>query len=209
MVVLWKAFQTKYDSETSWRLSFIVPGAIVLVVAIGQFFLSDDCPKGNYSQLERHRAMSRKSSAASFKKVRRSLRILVHQPNTECRVGDAADSFCFLTLSPPFPSIALRPRNTSIERTVTGLPQLQLVDHVLPVRRLLRSGADREQHSSWLLLRLLRSVDLQGWPRGVSVRSDEHIRSHHGRHLVRYAGRFFLLIFWRTLDSSWKRMHKE
>ena len=71
MVGIWNAFKTKYDSETAWRLSFLVPAAIVFCVAIGQVFLADDCPKGNYKELEAHGAMVRKSSAVSFKKVRR------------------------------------------------------------------------------------------------------------------------------------------
>ena len=70
MVGIWKAFQVSYSSETSWRLSFIVPATIVLLVAVGQLFLADDCPKGNYKELEAHGAMTRKSSAVSFRKVR-------------------------------------------------------------------------------------------------------------------------------------------
>ena len=69
MVAVWNAFKTSYDSETAWRLSFLVPAAIVFCVAIGQLFLADDCPKGNYKELEAHGAMTRKSSAVSFKKV--------------------------------------------------------------------------------------------------------------------------------------------
>lgn len=69
MVGIWNAFQTGYDSETAWRLSFLVPASIVLLVAIGQIFLADDCPRGNYKELERHGAMTRKSSSESFKKV--------------------------------------------------------------------------------------------------------------------------------------------
>ncbi|CBJ31726.1 Nitrate high affinity transporter; pseudogene [Ectocarpus siliculosus] len=68
MVGVWNAFKTSYDSETAWRLSFLVPAAIVFCVAIGQVFLADDCPKGNYKELEAHGAMTRKSSAVSFKK---------------------------------------------------------------------------------------------------------------------------------------------
>ncbi|CAM9960321.1 unnamed protein product, partial [Ectocarpus sp. 12 AP-2014] len=68
MVGIWNVFKTSYDSETAWRLSFLVPAAIVFCVAIGQVFLADDCPKGNYKELEAHGAMTRKSSAVSFKK---------------------------------------------------------------------------------------------------------------------------------------------
>lgn len=69
MVGVWNLFKIKYSSETAWRLSFIVPASIVLLVAIGQLFLADDCPKGNYKELEAHGAMTRKSSAVSFRKV--------------------------------------------------------------------------------------------------------------------------------------------
>ena len=75
MVAVWNAFKTKYDSETAWRLSFLVPAAIVFCVAIGQLFLADDCPKGNYKELEAHGAMTRKSSAVSFKKVKARTRV--------------------------------------------------------------------------------------------------------------------------------------
>lgn len=69
MVGIWNAFKISYDSETAWRLSFLVPASIVLLVAIGQFFLADDCPKGNYKELEAHGAMVRKKSSESFKKA--------------------------------------------------------------------------------------------------------------------------------------------
>ena len=68
MVSVWKLFKQKYSSETSWRLSFIVPATIVLFVAIGQLFLTDDCPKGNYKELEEYGSRKRKSSSESFKK---------------------------------------------------------------------------------------------------------------------------------------------
>lgn len=69
MIAIWNALQTNYTSETSWRLSFLVPAAIVFVVAIGQLFLADDCPKGNYKELEAHGGMRRKSTADSVRKV--------------------------------------------------------------------------------------------------------------------------------------------
>ena len=63
MVAIWNLFKTGYDSETAWRLSFLIPAAIVFCVAIGQIFLADDCPKGNYKELENHGVMARKSSS--------------------------------------------------------------------------------------------------------------------------------------------------
>ena len=69
MVAIWNGFKTVTDKETAWRVSFIVPAVIVLLVAIGQLFLSDDCPKGNYKELEAHGAMERKPSGESAKIV--------------------------------------------------------------------------------------------------------------------------------------------
>lgn len=69
MVGIWSAFKTGYDSETAWRLSFLVPASIVLLVSIGQLYLSDDCPKGNYKELEQHGALDRKKPVEAFKKV--------------------------------------------------------------------------------------------------------------------------------------------
>lgn len=68
MVAIWNLFKTGYDNETAWRLSFLIPAAIVFCVAIGQIFLADDCPKGNYKELENHGVMARKSSSESFRK---------------------------------------------------------------------------------------------------------------------------------------------
>ncbi|CAM9598190.1 unnamed protein product, partial [Ascophyllum nodosum] len=67
MVAIWNGFKTVTDSETAWRVSFLVPAVIVFLVAIGQVFLADDCPKGNYKELQAHGAMTRKSSAVSAK----------------------------------------------------------------------------------------------------------------------------------------------
>lgn len=95
MVGIWKAFQVSYSSETSWRLSFIVPATIVLCVAIGQLFLADDCPKGNYKELEAHGAMTRKSSAVSFRKVRPIQKVLLlAMPTVETRVHPHFGHYC-------------------------------------------------------------------------------------------------------------------
>lgn len=80
MVGIWNGFMTVTDKETAWRVSFIVPAVVVLLVALGQLFLADDCPRGNYKELEAHGAMTRKSSGQSFEKVKH-LRIL---PDGEC-----------------------------------------------------------------------------------------------------------------------------
>ena len=69
MVAIWNGFKTVTDNETAWRVSFLVPAVIVFLVAIGQVFLADDCPKGNYKELQAHGAMTRKSSAESAKLV--------------------------------------------------------------------------------------------------------------------------------------------
>ena len=69
MVGIWNGFKSVTDKETAWRVSFIVPAVVVLLVAIGQLFLADDCPKGNYKELEAHGAMVRKSSTESARMV--------------------------------------------------------------------------------------------------------------------------------------------
>lgn len=76
MVAIWNGFKRSYSSETAWRLSFLVPAAIVFLVAVGQLFLADDSPKGNYKELEAHGVMARKSSAVSFQKVGASRTLL-------------------------------------------------------------------------------------------------------------------------------------
>lgn len=52
--MLFPAFQSFTDSETAWRTVCIVPAVISFITGIVILRISDDCPKGNYSELKKH-----------------------------------------------------------------------------------------------------------------------------------------------------------
>jgi MFS transporter, NNP family, nitrate/nitrite transporter len=64
---LFKLFfeDTDNPSERAWRTVCIVPAFVAFVTGVVVFFISDDAPKGNYSELKRHGAMPPVSPAHS------------------------------------------------------------------------------------------------------------------------------------------------
>jgi len=55
------------DSEMSWRTVCIVPAVVTFSFGVALFFISDDCPKGNYSELKKYGSMPEISAASSFR----------------------------------------------------------------------------------------------------------------------------------------------
>lgn len=55
------------DAERAWRTVCVVPAAVAFLVGISIYFLSDDAPKGNYSELKKHGVMPEISAAVSFR----------------------------------------------------------------------------------------------------------------------------------------------
>jgi len=67
MVWLWKALTKIHSKETAWRVSFLIPASATLLVGLVSWMLADDTPKGNYNELIRRGALTRKSSSKSLK----------------------------------------------------------------------------------------------------------------------------------------------
>lgn len=62
------AYQDEEDpTERAWRTVCIVPACVAFITGVVVFFISDDAPKGNYSELKRHGAMPEVSALGSFK----------------------------------------------------------------------------------------------------------------------------------------------
>eukprot|EP00977_Amphora_coffeiformis_P030366 scaffold46516_cov183-Amphora_coffeaeformis.AAC.1 len=57
------------DGETAWRTVCIVPAGIAFATGITIYYISDDCPKGNYSELKQHRNFPNVTIASSFTKA--------------------------------------------------------------------------------------------------------------------------------------------
>jgi len=54
------------DAEMAWRTVCVVPAVITFITGVVVYFVSDDAPKGNYSDLKRHGVMKDVPMAVSF-----------------------------------------------------------------------------------------------------------------------------------------------
>merc|ERR1719446_1772805 len=63
---LFKVF-TGGDSTKAWRTVSIVPAVVAFGTGVMIYYISDDAPKGNYSELKKHGQMAEVSAAASFR----------------------------------------------------------------------------------------------------------------------------------------------
>mmetsp|Transcript_23383 Transcript_23383/g.38081 ORF Transcript_23383/g.38081 Transcript_23383/m.38081 type:complete len:498 (+) Transcript_23383:136-1629(+) len=66
---LFPLFKVIYDgdSEKAWRTVCVVPAVVVFATGVMIYLISDDAPKGNYSDLKKHGVMAEVSAAASFR----------------------------------------------------------------------------------------------------------------------------------------------
>jgi NNP family nitrate/nitrite transporter-like MFS transporter len=55
------------NSEKAWRTVCVVPAAVAFVTGIVIYFISDDAPKGNFSELKKQGNMPEVSAGASFR----------------------------------------------------------------------------------------------------------------------------------------------
>jgi MFS transporter, NNP family, nitrate/nitrite transporter len=67
--ILFPLFKAIYDgdSEKAWRTVCVVPAVCVFFTGVMVYLISDDCPKGNYSDLKKHGVMAEISAATSFR----------------------------------------------------------------------------------------------------------------------------------------------
>jgi len=65
--VLFPLFKTQMSTERAWRTVCIVPAVVAFSTGALITFVSDDCPKGNYSDLKKQGLMPEVSAAASFR----------------------------------------------------------------------------------------------------------------------------------------------
>ena len=55
------------DAELAWRTVSTVPAVVAFVTGIVIYYISDDAPKGNYSEMKRHKIMPEVSGMESFR----------------------------------------------------------------------------------------------------------------------------------------------
>mmetsp|Transcript_56850 Transcript_56850/g.68051 ORF Transcript_56850/g.68051 Transcript_56850/m.68051 type:complete len:477 (+) Transcript_56850:50-1480(+) len=64
---LFPLFKMGMSSTMAWRTVCIVPAAVGFVTGVAVYFISDDAPKGNYSEMKKNGTMPQVSAAASFR----------------------------------------------------------------------------------------------------------------------------------------------
>mmetsp|Transcript_1399 Transcript_1399/g.2221 ORF Transcript_1399/g.2221 Transcript_1399/m.2221 type:complete len:474 (-) Transcript_1399:336-1757(-) len=65
--VLFPLFKTGMSAEMAWRTVSVVPAIVAFSTGVAVWFISDDAPKGNYTDLKKHGNMPEVSAAASFR----------------------------------------------------------------------------------------------------------------------------------------------
>lgn len=55
------------DAQKAWKYVSIVPAVVAFGTGVMIYYISDDAPKGNYSELKKHGQMANISAAASFR----------------------------------------------------------------------------------------------------------------------------------------------
>jgi NNP family nitrate/nitrite transporter-like MFS transporter len=56
------------DSEMAWRTVCVVPAVLAFATGVTIYYISDDCPKGNYHELKEHGVFPEVTTASSFRK---------------------------------------------------------------------------------------------------------------------------------------------
>jgi len=64
---LFKNYVYDGDAEAAWRIVCVIPAVVGFAIGVLIYFISDDCPKGNYHELKKHGSMPEVSAAASFR----------------------------------------------------------------------------------------------------------------------------------------------
>lgn len=64
---LFPLFKMFMSPEMAWRTVCIVPATIGFMTGVVVYFISDDAPKGNYSEMKKNGTMPQVSAAASFR----------------------------------------------------------------------------------------------------------------------------------------------
>ena len=65
--VLFPLFKTGMDAEKAWRTVCVIPAIVGFATGVTVLLISDDAPKGNYSEMKKNGIMPAVSAAASFR----------------------------------------------------------------------------------------------------------------------------------------------
>lgn len=65
--VVYKDFEPAIAATKAWRVVCVIPAVVAAASGIITYFISDDCPKGNYSEMKKAGTMQEVSAAASFR----------------------------------------------------------------------------------------------------------------------------------------------
>jgi len=65
--VAFKNLEPDLAAERAWRVVSIIPAIVAFASGVLTYFISDDCPKGNYAEMKKNGTMAEVSAAASFR----------------------------------------------------------------------------------------------------------------------------------------------
>ena len=54
-------------AEKAWRTVCVIPAVVAFASGVATYYISDDCPKGNYAEMKKNGTMQEVSAAASFR----------------------------------------------------------------------------------------------------------------------------------------------
>ncbi|KAL7441207.1 hypothetical protein ACHAXH_004598 [Discostella pseudostelligera] len=91
--LLFPLFKTGMSAERAWRTVSLVPASITFVVGAVIIFISDDAPKGNYSEMKKNGTMAEVSATASFRTGAMNLNTWIMALNYACSFGVELTTF--------------------------------------------------------------------------------------------------------------------
>jgi len=65
--VAFKDLEPDLAAEKAWRIVSVIPAVVAFGSGVMTYFISDDCPKGNYADMKKNGTMAEVSAAASFR----------------------------------------------------------------------------------------------------------------------------------------------
>ena len=65
--VAYKNLDPVIAAERAWRVVSVIPAVVAFASGVLTYYISDDCPKGNYAEMKKNGTMAEVSAAASFR----------------------------------------------------------------------------------------------------------------------------------------------
>ena len=64
---IYGGFEPDVAAEKAWRTVSVIPAVVAFASGVATYYISDDCPKGNYAEMKKNGTMQEVSAASSFR----------------------------------------------------------------------------------------------------------------------------------------------